>query len=69
MAPTLIVHGDADPLVPIYQAQLFEKKCEEAGALFKLVVKPGSGHGWAGLEKDVALFADWFDEHLRGLKK
>ena len=69
MAPTLILHGDADKLVPIYQAQLFEKKCQEAGATFKLVVKPGADHGWANMDKDLALFADWFDGHLRGLKK
>ncbi len=69
MAPTLILHGDADKLVPIYQAELFEKKCQAAGATFKLVVKPGADHGWANMDKDLALFADWFDEHLRGLKK
>ena len=69
MAPTLIMHGDADKLVPIYQAQLFEKKCKEVGAPFKLIVKEGADHGWAGIDKDLALFADWFDEHLRGLKK
>lgn len=69
MAPTLIVHGDADKLVPIYQAHLFEKKCREVGAPFKLVVKEGADHGWAAIDKDLALFADWYDEHLRGLKK
>ncbi|HEY2951812.1 MAG TPA: alpha/beta hydrolase [Verrucomicrobiae bacterium] len=69
MAPTLIMHGDADKLVPIYQAQIFEKKCKEVGAPFKLVVKEGADHGWAGIDKDLALFADFYDEHLRGLKK
>jgi acetyl esterase/lipase len=69
MAPTLILHGDADGLVPIYQAQIFENKCKEAGALFKLVIKPGADHGWPGIDRDIALFADWFDEHLRGVKK
>jgi acetyl esterase/lipase len=69
MAPTLILHGDADKLVPIYQAQLFEKKCKEVGAPCKLVVKEGADHGWAGIDKDLALFADFYDEHLRGLKK
>ena len=69
MAPTLILHGDSDKLVPIYQAQMFEKKCKAAGAPFKLVVKEGADHGWAGIDKDLALFADWYDEHLRGVKK
>lgn len=66
-APTLIAHGDRDKLVPIYQSELFEKKCKEAGVTFKLIVKPGADHGWAGMEKEMAVFADWFDEHLRGI--
>ena len=71
MPPTLIIHGDADKLVPIHQAEIFLKRCEDVGvkAPVKLVRKPGADHGWAGIEKDVAVFADWFDEHLRGLKK
>lgn len=69
MPPTLVIHGDADKLVPIYQAQIFQKKCQEVGAPFQLIVKPGADHGWSGMEKDLVLFADWFDEHLRGLKR
>jgi acetyl esterase/lipase len=71
LPPTLIIHGDADKLVPIYQAEIFLKQCETAGvkAPVKLVRKPGADHGWAGIEKDVVLFADWFDTHLRGLKR
>jgi acetyl esterase/lipase len=68
MPPTLVMHGDADAQVPFYQAQMFEKKCKEVGAPFKLIVKPGAGHGWPGMEKDMAVFADWFDEHLLGAK-
>ena len=66
--PALIIHGDADKLVPIYQAQIFEKKCRELGVPFKLVTKPGADHGWKDMDKDLVVFADWFDEHLRGLK-
>ena len=69
MAPTLVIHGDSDKLVPIYQAQIFEKKCAEMKASFKLIVREGKDHGWPGMEKDLAIFADWFDEHLRGIKK
>ena len=65
MAPTLIIHGDADKQVPIYQAQIFEKKCKEAGAMCKVIVKEGKDHGWPGLDKDLVTFADWFDEHLQ----
>jgi acetyl esterase/lipase len=63
--PTLIMHGDADKLVPIQQAEIIVKKLKDAGVEAKLVVKPGGDHGWADLNQDVALFADWFDQHLK----
>jgi acetyl esterase/lipase len=69
LPPTLIVHGDADKVVPIYQAEIFVKKCREVNAPVKLELRPGKDHGWTGMEKDIALFADWFDEHLRGIRK
>lgn len=66
--PMLIIHGDADKLVPIYQAQIFEKRAKEFGNNVKVIVKPGADHGWAGMDRDIAVFADWFDEHLLGKK-
>jgi acetyl esterase/lipase len=69
MPPTLIVHGDSDKLVPLYQAQSFEKRCREVDAPFKLIVREGKDHGWQGMDVDMRIFADWFDEHLRGIKK
>ena len=69
MPPILIVHGDADKLVPIYQAQIFEKRVKEAGSPIKIIVKPGEDHGWKGMDQDMRVFADWFDEHLLGKKK
>ena len=68
MPPTLIVHGDADKLVPIYQAQRFTARAKQAGATCRLVTKPGADHGWVGMEKDYVLLADWFDAHLLGRK-
>jgi acetyl esterase/lipase len=62
--PTLIIHGDADTLVPIQQAQLMVDALTAAGVEAKLVVRPGATHGWATIFDDLALFADWFDEHL-----
>ncbi len=64
MPPTLIIHGNADKLVPIQQAETFVKRAQEAGAVATLVVKEGKQHGWAGIETDLSGFADWFDEHL-----
>ncbi|MGB7159710.1 MAG: alpha/beta hydrolase [Tepidisphaeraceae bacterium] len=62
--PTLIIHGDADVLVPYEQATRIMKKFEEAGVDAKLITKPGANHGWAGIEKDTATIADWFDAKL-----
>jgi acetyl esterase/lipase len=63
--PTLIVHGDADKLVPIQQAEVVLAKLKEAGVATKLVTKPGAAHGWAGMDKDMVTIVDWFDEHLK----
>lgn len=63
--PTLIMHGDADRLVPLQQAESIVKAMKTAGVTAKLVVKKGGGHGWRGLGDDLKLFADWFDEHLK----
>ena len=69
-APALIVHGDADKLVPLQQAEVMVAKLKAAGVPTELVVKPGAAHGWADMGKDVERFADWFDAHLKpGEKK
>ena len=68
MPPILIIHGDADKLVPICQAQTFVKRCEEVGSTAKLIVREGKTHGWPDLVKDMEILADWFDEYLRGMK-
>lgn len=63
--PMLIIHGDADKLVPIQQAEVMVEKLKAAGVTVELVRRPGAGHGWGGIEKDLKLFADWFDRHLK----
>jgi len=63
--PTLILHGDADKLVPIQQAELIVEKLKQANVAAKLVAKPGASHGWPNMAKDMTLFADWYDEHLK----
>ncbi len=62
--PTLIIHGDADTLVPYQQAELIIDKLKAAGVAVELVRRPGAAHGWPKIEKDLALLADWFDKHL-----
>lgn len=69
LPPTFIIHGDQDFLVPIQQSETFVAKAKAAGVTAKLVVKPGAAHGWPDRQPDYTLFADWFDQHLRGIAK
>ena len=68
LPPTLIMHGDADKLVPIQQSETFVQRATELGAKARLISKPGAVHGWPNQGADLVVFADWFDETLRGLK-
>lgn len=63
-APTLILHGDRDELVPIQQSETMIEALTGAGVTAKLVVKPGAGHGWPTIVQDLDAFADWFDKYL-----
>ncbi|MBY0460213.1 MAG: prolyl oligopeptidase family serine peptidase, partial [Gemmataceae bacterium] len=65
-APALIVHGDADKLVPIQQGEVMAAKLKEHKVPCELVVKKGADHGWKGIDQDVTAFADWYDKHLLG---
>jgi acetyl esterase/lipase len=63
--PTLIIHGDADKLVPLQQSEEIVEKLKKAGVETNLVVKKGAGHGWLGIDKDVTAIAEWFDKYLK----
>ncbi|OQW95867.1 MAG: L-fucose:H+ symporter permease [Verrucomicrobia bacterium A1] len=63
-APALILHGDADLLVPIQQAETLVEKMKEAGVDAKLVVKPGAQHGWPDMDADPAAFTKLADHDL-----
>ena len=62
--PTLIIHGDADPLVPIQQSKLIIDKLKEAKVPCELSVRTGKGHGWMDAQQDLQKMADWFDTYL-----
>jgi len=62
-APTFIIHGDADELVPIQQSQLIIDKMKSAKVPCELVVKEKGQHGWPDMLKDVPKLADWFDKY------
>jgi acetyl esterase/lipase len=62
--PTLIIHGDADPLVPYEQSERLVAKLADNGVPHELVTRKGAGHVWPTIGKDVTLLADWFDKYL-----
>ncbi len=62
--PMLILHGDADKLVPIQQAEIMRDALTKAGVPAEIVVRPGEGHGWKTLLGDMTIIADWFDRYL-----
>ena len=53
--PTLIVHGTADILVPIQQSERYVSALKAAGRTVQLEVRPGTGHGWPGMETQFNL--------------
>ncbi len=64
MPPTLIIHGDADTLVPIQQGRVAISRLRELGVKCRFEERPGKEHGWPDMRSDHALCADWFATHL-----
>lgn len=68
VVPFLLIHGDADPLVPLQQSQKMAAALKAAGGSVELIVKKGGGHPWLTLPEEVKVMADWFDRHLAPAK-
>jgi acetyl esterase/lipase len=64
MPPTLLIHGDADFLVPLQQSKRVEARLKELSVPVRLDVRPGKGHGWPGMDKEMPLLAAWFEKYL-----
>lgn len=68
--PTLILHGEADPRVPVMQSYMFYRYLKLAGqAPVRLVLYPGEGHGnsRAASRYDYSLrLMQWMDHYLKG---
>lgn len=62
--PFLLIHGDADPVVPLEHSQKLVKAITDAGGKAELIVKKGGGHPWLTLPQEVQVLADWFDREL-----
>lgn len=62
--PTLIIHGDADEVVPLQQAQAIVAAFRDQNVETELIVKPGVKHVFVDLPQDLVRVGDWFDRHL-----
>jgi acetyl esterase/lipase len=64
LPPFLLIHGDADPMVPLQQSEVFVESVTSAGGDAELIIKPGGAHPWPTIYEEVAVMADWFDRRL-----
>lgn len=65
--PLLLIHGDADPQMPLAQSVEFHEGCNKRGAPVELVILPGAKHGGAEFydEQRLRRVADFLRQHLR----
>ncbi len=67
--PVLLIHGDADAVVPYRNAEVMKAALEKAGVPVDLLRVPGAGHGptFPGAENPpdyIGAMVAWFDRHL-----
>jgi len=65
-APTLLLHGDQDDLVPDKHSRSMHQALKDQGVASEMIIFPGAGHGFSGADRDrvVQALAAWFDTHL-----
>jgi dipeptidyl aminopeptidase/acylaminoacyl peptidase len=55
MPPTLLLHGDADPVVPVTEAYAAEALLKRLGTKYDMKIYPGQGHSFRGMAQMDAL--------------
>jgi dipeptidyl aminopeptidase/acylaminoacyl peptidase len=70
-APSLIVHGDADRVVPIVEGESMYLALSKAGVPASFIRIEGAGHQFDGADftRANAEMVRWFEKHLRGAAK
>ncbi len=65
-APTLLIHGDQDKLVPIHNSTNMLAALQEAKVPSELITIEGASHGFGGedAKRASAAWVAWFDQHL-----
>ena len=66
LPPTLILHGAADPVVPVANAHALENFLRSQGTAHEVKIYPGQGHGFYGAAQDDAdrRVAAFLNRHL-----
>jgi acetyl esterase/lipase len=62
--PTLIIHGDADKIVPLQQAHAMDRALANVGAEHRLEVIPGGGHDDSTFGPGLVKALEWFKAKL-----
>lgn len=64
--PTLLIHGDKDPLVPLSHSENILAAFKKQNVPAELIVIPGGGHGFKGDDatRATAALVAWFEKHL-----
>jgi acetyl esterase/lipase len=62
--PFLLIHGDADFVVPLQQSKIMVEAFTKAGVPVELIIKKGGGHPWLTIHEEIAVAADWIDKQL-----
>jgi acetyl esterase/lipase len=63
--PVFVMHGDADPTVPIQQSLLLVEKMKAAGIKHRFVMKPGGKHNVNDMLPEWVEAVDWFEKWLK----
>ena len=70
-APSLIVHGDTDTVVPMLEGETMHAALTKAGVPASFIRIEGAGHGFEGAnrERASAALVQWFERHLGSAAK
>ncbi len=64
LPPFLLIHGDADSVIPIQQSRKFVQAVQATGGEAGLIIKAGGDHSWPTVREEVGKMADWLDIQL-----
>ena len=64
LPPFLLIHGDADSLVPIQQSVKLMNVVRDHKGSAELIIKQGGDHSWPTVREEIEKLSDWLDTQL-----